>query len=520
MPTYSEEIAILAQGFDLLPDHLIITDKNHCIIYANKAAEKNTGFSIEEMLGKNPGDLWGGHMTKKFYDDMRRVIHIEKRPFIREIKNVKKDGTEYWQELHIVPVLNAAHEIKFFIGLEQDITQKKQLQKDLTDETVAARNVLEDLQTEKDLLAVTTARYEAIFESIGDGIAVVNKNGQLEQFNDQAEKILGMGLDKNSPNTWQSTYGLFDPITFKSIPEDQMPLLQALKGEKIVKSILFVKNQNVPSGKYISVTATPIMLNGKASGSVAIFDDITKEKETEKIRADFLALASHQLRTPLSGVKWLIDTLQRGTLGPVPKKQKEYLDHIAQMNERMIKLVSEMLDVLMLESGIMTVKKEKITMPKLYEELFLMMKFAADNKQITLRNITKNSGSLTIQSNLQILRSVLESLISNAINYSARGQEIILDTKEKKNEIIFSIKDSGIGIPKEEQKKIFERFYRASNAKKTNPNGTGLGLYIASLLAKRIGGNISFESKPGQGTTFYLKLPKNGLRAKLNNKST
>jgi len=123
---YLAVVKDLKWGFDMVSDHVVITDPNANILYANKAAEKNTGYSIEEMIGKNPGDLWGGGMPKEFYEKMWEVIKIEKQPFVGEVKNKRKEGTQYWQEVHISPVLWENGDVKFFIGIEPNITEKKE----------------------------------------------------------------------------------------------------------------------------------------------------------------------------------------------------------------------------------------------------------------------------------------------------------------------------------------------------------------------------------------------------------
>jgi len=112
---YLAIIRDLPAGFDAISDHVIITDPDAHIIYANRAAEKNTGYAREEMIGKNPGDLWGGNMPKEFYDKMWQVIKTDKQPFVGEVRNKRKDGTEYWQEVHISPILWDNDDIKFFI---------------------------------------------------------------------------------------------------------------------------------------------------------------------------------------------------------------------------------------------------------------------------------------------------------------------------------------------------------------------------------------------------------------------
>jgi signal transduction histidine kinase len=142
-----------------------------------------------------------------------------------------------------------------------------------------------------------------------------------------------------------------------------------------------------------------------------------------------------------------------------------------------------------------------------------LVKVAANGKNIKI-NIPSNHRALIIETDIKILESIILSFLSNAIDYSIPGQEIILNIKERSKEIIFSVHDFGIGIPKEEQRRIFERFYRASNAKNWRPTGTGLGLNISKTLAEKINGEVWFESKENKGTTFYLRIPNrsNGVK--------
>ncbi len=126
---YIYDIQMLKAGFDHVGDHVVITDPRGNILYANEAVTKNTGYSLNEILGHNPGDLWGGRMPPEFYREMGRVIAGEKKPFVGEVKNVRKDGTEYWQELHISPVFDEHGAVRFFIGIEPNITERKAREK-------------------------------------------------------------------------------------------------------------------------------------------------------------------------------------------------------------------------------------------------------------------------------------------------------------------------------------------------------------------------------------------------------
>ncbi len=124
-----EMLGKLTVAFDAVSDHVVVTDKDGNILYANKAVEKATGFLLEEVIGKNPADLWGGNMPKEFYEKMWNTIKVEKKPFVGEVQNKRKDGTLYWQEIHISPVLDYREEVRFFIGIEPNITDRKEREK-------------------------------------------------------------------------------------------------------------------------------------------------------------------------------------------------------------------------------------------------------------------------------------------------------------------------------------------------------------------------------------------------------
>jgi PAS domain S-box-containing protein len=354
------------------------------------------------------------------------------------------------------------------------------------------------------------AKDEAMLASIGDGLITTDKDGKITSVNSVFEKILGWNEFDVKGKALHEALFMVDEFG-KEVLESERPITRILKGRTTATTTSDMYSYKRKDGVAVPValTATPILAGPLLNmiGAIEIFRDITKEKEIEKMRTDFLALASHQLRTPLSGTKWLIETIQRGIIGEVNERQKEYLNNLYQINERMIELVSDMLNVLLLESGALQVKKQDMSVSKIYGELLVMMEPVSRTRGVALRNAFTDNETLLVQSDAQALRSILENLVGNAINYSQGGQEVVFDAKEELNTVVFSVKDSGIGIPKEEQKKIFERFYRASNAKESRPDGTGLGLYTAFLLAKKIGGNISFTSEEGEGSTFYLRVP-------------
>lgn len=342
--------------------------------------------------------------------------------------------------------------------------------------------------------------YEAA-EAAAEQIIITDADGGILYANKAAQQITGYPVRDmigKRPSLWgKQMSSAFYSAMWKSIKDEK----QTFHGE--------IKNRRKDGREYFAdLYISPIFdANNNVKFFVGIERDITREKELEKLRVDFLALASHQLCTPLSGVKWLIDTLNRTILGPVTPKQKEYLHQIYRVNERMIKLVFDMLNALRIDSGVTASKRERIAVVDLYEEALVIMASAAKDRGVILRNAVGKRAGMMMETDAAMLRNILECLISNAINYSRGGQEVILDAQEEAAAIMLSVQDSGIGIPVAEQEKIFERFYRASNAKQMRPDGTGLGLYIAAMLAKKIGAAISFASEEGKGALFRLRVP-------------
>ena len=427
----------------------------------------------------------------------------------------RKDGSIFYTNISASRVKLAKR--MYLMGIFRDITEQRRINKNLEDAKVAARNVLEDLQVEKKSLAYAKAKDEALLASIGDGVVATNQAGKIVLMNKAAGRMLGWSAKQVTGRLFVEVWQVLDEKG-NLVPEAKRPVTLALTG----KITTTTTTTTTGSGYFytrkdgtkfpVALTVTPVLVGNKIIGAIDVFRDITREKEIEKLRLDFLSLASHQLRTPLSGTKWLIETIQRGIIGELNPKQKEYINSIYQINERMIRLVSDMLDVLMLESGVTAIKKQEVSVSKIFEELLLMMEPASRDKGIMLCNLLKNHKSFFLETDLQILRSILECFVSNAINYSQSGQKVFLDAKEESDLVVFSVKDSGIGIPKEEQKSIFERFYRASNAKALRPTGTGLGLNIAKMLAEKINAKVSFESQKNKGSIFYLCIPKRSSR--------
>lgn len=407
---------------------------------------------------------------------------------------------------------------------ELHLVERDERIRELEDARAAMANLLDDFEVKQTELIEAMAKDDALLESIGDGLIVVDQDKKIIVINREAENLLGLKKGSALGRTYEEAFSSQDALG-TLIPWDQRPLSFVLRtGQKfsIPRGTTHTTSTvapTIPPGPVsyvrsdgtafpVAFTIAPVIVEGQIVGAVDIFRDITKEKEIEKLRIDFLSLASHQLRTPLSGTKWLIETMRRGVTGTMNKKQEEYLTQIYGANERMIALVADMLDVLKLESSSTFVNKENISVKKLYEVVLLAQKDAASKRNISIHSELPEGEDLTVETDLGFVQMIMGFFVSNAIQYSNEGQGVVMGATKEPGTVTLFVKDSGIGVPKDEQEKIFDRFYRASNAKQYIPDGTGLGLYRATLLAEKLGAKISVDSEEGKGATFYLRLPK------------
>jgi signal transduction histidine kinase len=251
----------------------------------------------------------------------------------------------------------------------------------------------------------------------------------------------------------------------------------------------------------------PVILNAKIVGAVEVFRDITKEKEIDKAKTEFVSLASHQLRTPLSTVNWYSEMLLTGDVGEVTADQKKYLEEIYNGNQRMVDLVNTLLDVSRIEMGTFLVEPKPTNIVNLAQSVIDEQKLQIDEKEIRLSTVFEKNIPV-IQTDPKLLRMVIQNLLSNSVKYTpnAGRVEVSLFLDTQKN-VILKMSDTGYGIPKNQQDKIFTKLFRADNIIGKDTEGTGLGLYIAKSIVEQAGGKIYFDSKENKGTTFYVTLP-------------
>lgn len=227
----------------------------------------------------------------------------------------------------------------------------------------------------------------------------------------------------------------------------------------------------------------------------------------DSIQSDFVSLASHQLRTPLSAIKWYTEILMAQKQGKLSNRQIEYLKEIYRSNDRAISLVNDLLDVSRIQEGSINLELRPIRAEDVIEEVIDGLDTLTRTSGVGI-DFQILSGPLPkIETDRDKLKRILLNLVSNAVKYSPRDGKVKIVLEKKGRNLQISISDSGVGIPAVDQGKIFKKFFRSNNVLKLIPDGTGLGLFISKALVEAMGGKIGFSSTEGKGTTFYFVIP-------------
>jgi len=339
-----------------------------------------------------------------------------------------------------------------------------------------------------------------VFSSL-DAIVGKDFTGKILSWNSGAEKTYGYSAEE--------MIGRNLIVLMKEADQEKYKKqMDSVSAGKIIEN--FEMKHVKKNGEVIdvSITDSPLRdVEGHLIGSTMISRDVSRLKKLEKMRAEFVSIASHQLRTPLTGIKWFSELLLNGRVGELKKEQREYMQQISDSNQRMIDLVNDLLEV----SHIDDEAKYKMYLSKydfsdVIKKVIDQQKVVAKIRKVTIE-LEANCLKKTMM-NIDHVRmeDVLENILSNAIKFSKPKSTISVSCKKSSKELICSVRDTGPGIPKHQQNRIFEKFFRADNAVEAG-NGTGLGLYIAKSIVEAHKGKMWFESELGKGSTFYFSLP-------------
>ena len=377
---------------------------------------------------------------------------------------------------------------------EKEFRELEEKTRELEESRVALLNMLEDVEEARAKTEEEKNKTLSIITNLTDGLLVFDREGKLSLINPQAEHFFDI----------RSRDAIGRPIFELSAFPTLAPLI-SLIGEEI-KGV-FRKELSIKERMTLEISTIPMISGEERLGALVILHDITREKKIEQIKTEFVSLAAHQLRTPLSAIKWTIKMILDGDLGSITKEQGEFLEKTYNSNERMISLINDLLDVTRIEEG-------RYLFKPILTDFEPIVQFVANfyQEEIKRRGIKfqfeKPEKKLPpVRVDVEKIKLAIQNIIENAVKYTPPGGEIKVLLKYNKKEIEFQARDSGVGIPKDQQGRVFSKFFRASNVMRMDTEGSGLGLFITKNIIEAHGGKIWFESEEGKGTTFYFSLP-------------
>lgn len=349
-------------------------------------------------------------------------------------------------------------------------------------------------------ITIERDKVRSILNSLEEGIILLDMNKRILSMNPPARAMLRLYNDEEILHLDKKHF----PKNFH--PFVQTILSQPKKNKTLTKEIEIQEGDDTV---YVQVDSIPIQSNsGEILSWVKVLHDITREKELDQVKSDFISVAAHQLRTPLAGLKWFFKMMRDGDAGDVTKKQQELLDQAFQKNNQVIDIVNDLLDVSEIEEGRSPFTFTDGNVLTLLQEVVEKSTMDAEHKEITIDFKKPRRDVPPVRMDKSKLSIVFQNILDNAIKYSPKGSTVTITFDYKNHRNYVSITDQGIGIAKGEQQKIFSKFFRASNAKEEESNGSGLGLYIVRNIVQKHGGQIWFESEgKGKGTTFFVTVP-------------
>lgn len=360
-------------------------------------------------------------------------------------------------------------------------------------------NFVEGNGTKKDDVEERAKRIMTIINYLTDGILVLDNYSKISFINPEAEKLLDVNGAK----------AIGQHIFRLNQYQNAQRLLSILEGE--VREISR-KEVQINENFILEVSIIPMVSGGQKIGALVVLHDITQDKLVQRMKSEFVTVAAHQLRTPASVVKWTMDMLLSSDYGNMTGEQKKLVEMAYHTNEKIIRLVNDLLDVAQIEEGKYLSRVALADFMGVLTPIVDTYKALALNKKVNLVFIKPKDGLPRLMIDTDKMKIALTNIIDNAVAYTPENGKVIVAVQynEKNKEAEGVVSDNGIGIPEFQQKNVFSKFFRGSNAVKVDTEGTGLGLFISKNIIEAHGGRVWFDSKEGKGTNVYFTIPVKG----------
>ncbi|GHE44594.1 ATP-binding protein [Sphingobacterium griseoflavum] len=487
---------LIYQALDASVSGVIITDNrlpDNPIIYHNAAFEKITGYSKREIIGHNCRFLQGEDRQQPARAKIKEAIQKGQHITV-EIRNYTKQGDLFWNELYISPVKDSDGQVTHFIGVQNDITRRKRVEEKLLMEKESVEKKVEE-RTEN--LRSSQEYLNSIIETIREGLVVLDPHFKVLKVNKAFLKLFKVS-ETETINKLLFDLGnrQWDIETLREL------LVKILPTNNPVLD--YVVEHDFPhiGPKTMLLNAHRIELEGKYKDRILLaIEDVTDRREIEKRKDDFLSIASHELKTPLTAIRGYVQLLKRF----ISKENIKALDILSKSDtqiERLNNLIAELLDVSKIKSGKLDIHHSAFDFDKMVRDTIESVQLTNKEHKIVLRGST----GVICNGDETHLSQVVGNLLTNAIKYSPDQAQVSVDLARFGDQVKVMVSDQGVGISDSDKKRIFERFYRVKNIQKRF-SGMGIGLYICQQIVLQHGGTIWVDSELGKGSTFSFTIP-------------
>jgi PAS domain S-box-containing protein len=487
------ERELLRQVVDNAPLPIsIVAGPEHRYLLANPA-HRQIAHGRGDPVGRTVAEVWP-ELAEQILPILDRVYHTGEPYSHRDAPfHLRRDGQveELYSTISLVPLKDPQGAVWGILGVGIDTTAQ-----------VLARRRIEQLAAEAQERA---AQLRIVFDSMVDAVFVADGAGNVTLANDAAREMMGLETAERAP---LSAAELAAALHMRSrdgspLAPSDLPLTRALAGEAVEEADLLVHSPSQGRDLYVRASAAPVQgAVGRVTGAVQVLRDITELIELDRLKDQFITMAAHELKTPIASMKGYAQILLRRQSG-ISSEGREMLAAIDRGATRLDHIIADLLEVSRLQLGTMTVGRDTIDLVELAREAARGP--AAQSPQHRL--LLPSGGAVWVRADRERVRQVLVRLIDNAIRYSPQGGDVEIEVAARDESGVLSVTDHGVGIPRERQGRVFERFYRAHAGTPYDYGGLGIALSISRDIIRRMGGDMGFRSQEGEGSTFFFSLP-------------
>lgn len=344
---------------------------------------------------------------------------------------------------------------------------------------------------------------DALINSLDEGLIVIGPDGLIRRVNVYAVAALGFSEEEMLGQRFSRMIMAVDDQG-REIDPLSRPMAEAFIEGKPVTEYTNLRRKD-GSLMPVALTGSPIVIDGRPAGAIDVFRDLTKERQLDLAKHDFVSLASHQLRTPASGVKAILYMMKQGDFGPLTERQQRYLQRAIESNDRQLRIIEDLLNVARADAGTLEINLDYINVADLVREVAFEQVAGARAKHQRFEVAVPEQAFAMADS--EKLGMAIDNLISNAIKYTPEGGRVSVRLEEEDCRLDFRVEDNGVGITAEDIPRIFTKFGRIDSGQPGSSDSTGLGLYLTKQVVGLHHGGIDVQSTPGRGSVFRVFLP-------------